>query len=444
MRLTDLLSFALDNLARNKGRVAMTAIGVVIGTASVVVLVSLGMAMQRNATQQLWGINELTQIQVWPGYNQVPFEGVVISSGGGGSAPGVDPNVKLITDNTLVELAGLPGAIAVYPRDYMQPPFMMRFGVLEGWGSIFGVPPDMLDRLDYRLTSGTLVPERGEVVIGSRVPQNFYNPRQQPGQEPSPPPELQDQTIRLTLMKWTNDGTEIRRSIQLKVVGVLAETRGEADYNMFMRLDEVESYNQWYFGRRINRNRDGYAMAIVEVDDPANAQDIADDINALGYQANTPASVIEGISGFFTLLQIGFGGVGAIALIVAAIGIANTMTMAILERTREIGLMKAIGARNRDILSTFLGEATGIGILGGLCGVGLGWLAGRLISVLALVYSLRQAAQTGVPPAAIDVSPPLWLLGLAFGFAAIMGLASGVYPALRAATLQPVRALRTE
>lgn len=444
MRLLDLLSFSLDNLARNKGRVAMTAIGVVIGTASVVVLVSLGIAMQRNATQQLWGINELTQIQVYPGYNQggSPFQGVDWGSGSGG--PGADPSIKLITNTSLTELAGLPNVIRVYPRDYLQPPFFMRFGQLEGWASIYGMPPDMLEQLDYKLASGSQLPERGQAVIGYRIPMNFYNPRQQPGQDPPPPPELQDQMLRVTLSKWANDGTEIRRSIQVEVIGVLAETRGEADYNIFMRLDEVEGYNQWFMGRRINRERDGYSMAIVEVDDPANAQDTADNINSLGYQANTQANIIEGISGFFTLLQLGFGGVGAIALIVAAIGIANTMTMAILERTKEIGLMKAVGARNRDILSAFLGEATGIGILGGLSGAGLGYLAGRLISVLALVYSLRQSAQTGVPPAAIDINPPLWLLGLAFGFAAVMGLGSGVYPALRAATLQPVRALRAE
>ncbi len=442
MKLLDLLSFTLDNLARNKGRVAMTAVGVVIGTASVVVLVSLGIGMQRNATQNLWGINELSQVQVYPGYGQVGFETAVMSSGPVG--PGVDPNLNLITDNTLVELAGLPSVLRVYPREYLQAQFYMRYGVLEGWGSILGIEPDMLEQLGYRLTSGTAVPGRGEVVIGSRVPQNFYNPHQQPGQEPPPPPDLQDQVLRLTLSKWNNEGVEIRRSVQLKVVGVLTQTQGEVDYNMFMGLEEVESYNQWFFGRRINRARDGYPMAIVEVDDPANARDVVDDIKSLGYEAYTPADIIEGLQGFFKLLQIGFGGVGAIALIVAAIGIANTMTMAILERTKEIGLLKAVGARNRDILAAFLGEAAGIGMLGGLLGVGLGWLAGRVISVLALVNSLRQAAQTGVPPAAVDIIPPPWLLGLALAFAAVMGLVSGVYPALRAATLLPVQALRTE
>ena len=95
------------------------------------------------------------------------------------------------------------------------------------------------------------------------------------------------------------------------------------------------------------------------------------------------------------VLQIIFGGVGAIALLVAAIGIANTMAMAILERTREIGLMKAIGATNRDVLSIFLGEAAGIGFIGGMGGVLLGWSAGQIINVLAMAYLAGQAATSG-------------------------------------------------
>ena len=94
-------------------------------------------------------------------------------------------------------------------------------------------------------------------------------------------------------------------------------------------------------------------------------------------------------------MQVIFGGVGAIALLVAAIGIANTMTMAILERTKEIGLMKAIGAKNKDILSIFLGEAAGIGLVGGLGGVIIGWGASALLNIVALSYFASQASSGG-------------------------------------------------
>src|SRR5262249_20597693 len=150
------------------------------------------------------------------------------------------------------------------------------------------------------------------------------------------------------------------KTLSLTVTGVIAESRGEADYSMYMRLNELTPINEWAMGRRINRQREGYNQLSVRVTDVSKALEVTDAITGLGYQAQTPQSFIQGINSFFVVLQVIFGGVGAIALLVAAIGIANTMAMAILERTREIGLMKAIGATNRDVLSVFLGEAAGI------------------------------------------------------------------------------------
>jgi putative ABC transport system permease protein len=120
------------------------------------------------------------------------------------------------------------------------------------------------------------------------------------------------------------------------------------------------------------------------------------------------------------------------------------MTMAILERTREIGLMKAIGATNRDVLSIFLGEAAGIGLIGGLGGLGVGWLAGLAVNVVTLPYLASQAAQMGSPPPEAAVYMPVWLPAFAVLFATLIGLISGLYPALRAATLVPVIALKYE
>ncbi len=442
MGFFDLVSLILDNLGRRKARVALTAIGVVIGTAAVVVLVSLAIGLQRNANQQLYGIGDLSQIQVMPNYGDFyGGPGPMVVGGSGANPPA---NQKLITEDSLVELAALPGVQAVIPRDYLMGGGTLQYQRLETYPSIIGVGVDDLSVLGMTPERGTSRLERGTVIIGAMIPRNFYDPRWRPGQEQPQPPDLIDQNVKLTLIKYTQEGTEVRKSIPLRVAGILAESRGESDYSMYMRLDEVTGFNEWFMGKRINRNRDGYSMAVVKAENVRDVLDITEQIIALGYQAYTPQSFVQGINSFYLVLQVIFGGVGAIALLVAAIGIANTMTMAILERTREIGLMKAIGATNRDVLSVFLGEAAGIGFIGGLGGVLMGWSAGQILNVLALAYFAGQSAQQGGLPPSVAVYTPLWLPVFTLIFATIIGLISGVYPALRAATLVPVDALKYE
>lgn len=432
MKLFDLLRLIFSNLNRRKARVALTAIGVVIGTAAVVILVSLAIGLQQNATSQLYGIGDLTQIQVSPGFIEGPA---------GGQQP---PTFIPITDDSLAQFADIPGVQAVIPRDYMMGSAIMRLNRLEGYANIIGVDSPDLAQLGMTAAQGGLELKKGTVIVGAMVAANMYDPRSRPGQEPPPPPDLYDQQIKLILIKWDNEGNEIRKTVSLKVAGVLAESRGESDWSVYLSFDDLEAYNEWVMGRRINRNKDGYNQVIVKVEDASKVLNVADSITALGFQAYTPQSFVQGINNFYMVLQFIFGGVGAIALLVAAIGIANTMTMAILERTREIGLMKAIGATNRDVLSIFLGEAAGIGLIGGLGGVTFGWVAGQIINVLAMVYLANQSAQTGAPPPSVAVSTPLWLPVFTLAFSTFIGLLSGLYPALRAATMVPVTALKYE
>ncbi len=446
MRLVDLIALIFENLGRRKARVAMTAIGVVIGTAAVVVLVSLGVGLQQTAQSQLFGIGDLSQITVYPRFDQGQFVGggLLFSAGGGGGG-GSSDQPKQLTNQALRDLAAIPGVELVIPRDYIQGDARMVFGRLEAYTNTLGIGLDDLSKLGYEAEEGDLLLQRGTIIIGHYVPQNFYDPKQRPGQTTPSPPDLVGKNIKLVIRKYAQDGTESVKTINVRVAGLIIETRNEPDYSVYMPIEDVLAINTWIQGKRVDRNRDGYSQVTVKVADVNDVLAVTDAVKALEFDAFAPQSIVESLNQFFVVLQIIFGGVGAIALLVAAIGIANTMTMAILERTREIGLMKAVGATNRDVLTVFLGEAGGIGFIGGLGGIGFGWIAGQVINTVGGAYMASQAAQSGGLQTEMTIAvTPLWLPIFALVFATIIGLLSGLYPALRAATTVPVLALKYE
>lgn len=434
MKFLDLIRLVANNLSRRKARVALTAIGVVIGTGAVVILVSLAIGLQMNANEQLYGIGDLSLINVMPSYD----------GGGGGGMPGFSDDVKLLTNSALKELRAIPNVVSATPRESVYTNAFVTYKKLQGYSNIYGVGTDDLADLGLKAQQGTTALSRSTVVVGAMVSQNFMDPNQRPGQEPSPPPELYDQQVQLTLIKYDDKGNEIRKNYSLRVAGTLSESGSESDYSIYLPLDLVKSMNEWAGNTIINYNKTGYNEVLVRVSDPDHTLEARNQITAMGFQANTMLDFVQGINNFYSILQIVLGGVGAIALLVAAIGIANTMAMSILERTREIGLMKAVGATNRDVLSLFLGEAAGIGFLGGLGGVALGWLLGQMLNVVAVIYLAQQAASQGGIPPSVAVYTPVWLPVFVLTFSTFIGMLSGLYPALRAANMIPVLALKYE
>lgn len=430
MRFIDLISLIIDNLKRRKGRVILTAIGVIIGTAAVVTLVSLGDGLKKNATSQLWGINDLSSVQVYPGYPQTM-----------GNMAFDEKDIKKLTPDAIASFEALPGVSKVIIQQYMNGGVEISLDKMEGWTSIIGINLSDLAEMGVKAREGsTDLSQKNTVVVGSAIRNNFYNPNQRPGDPPMEPPDLMGRTLKVEIVKWTDDGQETRKTYRLEVVGVLEETRGEADYNMYMALDEVIKINDWVAGKRVDYKKQGYNNVTLKASSPDVVIELAKQITDMGFQAYTPQEAVQGINSFFTIMQVIFGGVGAIALLVAAIGIANTMAMAILERTREIGIMKAIGATNNNILSIFLGEAAGIGFLGGIGGFILGWAICGIINIFAGSYLASQSAGGTT----IATSIPFWLPLFSIVFATLVGLISGLYPALSAATLVPVNALKYE
>ena len=454
MNTRDLLRLVIANLNRMRMRVLLTAIGVIIGTAAVIVLISLGVALQTNVTNQFSDIGELTEIQVYQGN---PFAG--LGPGTGSDKPSTKESVLNVKN--IEAMRKLPHVVAVTPEEGLAGQGELKLGRKSTMANIQGVDARAAEKLGWKLASGAARLGRGQVVVGQSVfaDDSGGGPmftvsggggvvRQGGGgasKEPTPSVDkLQGKPLVLTLTKFDDENQEIKRVERLRVAGVFDKSGGGNDYGVFVALEDVEDFNQWFSGKRRNP-RDGYNSVRVKVDKPESVTAVQSGIRALGFtNMFSPQAMLKQIGQSFVTIQAFLGGIGAIALLVAAFGIANTMTMAIYERTKEIGIMKAIGATNRDVLQIFLSEAGAIGFIGGVFGVGLGWLLGKVIDIYFTAQQTQ--ANIGSPDATTSstVVTPLWLVLFALLFATIIGVLSGVYPALRAASMKPLRALRTE
>jgi putative ABC transport system permease protein len=182
-----------------------------------------------------------------------------------------------------------------------------------------------------------------------------------------------------------------------------------------------------------------YSSVEVRVKNPKNVPEVEGAIKKMGFNTFSIVDATKSLRQFFAVLDLFLGIFGSLALAVASIGIINTLVMAILERRREIGIMKAIGASDGDLRGLFFAEAGAMGMFGGVLGVALGWTIGRIINIGTNVYLKRQH----FPPEQIW-SVPWWLVASAIGFSIVVSLLSGLYPASRAAKLDPVQALRYE
>jgi putative ABC transport system permease protein len=449
----DLIRLVLSNLNRMRARVALTAIGVIIGTAAVVVLISLGIGLQNSAARSFNGFGDLTEITIYPSgaFSNLP-----------GAAAQSRQQEKKLDDKTLAAWAKLPYVTAVTPRLGLQGMGELKLGRITTGANIQGIDPKAAEHLGWKLASGSPRLGRGQIVVGPAVFAEDNGPgmmgstmvigaganadagaaggAETPGATPTAGPNIQGRQVALTLSRTDDNNTEVKRTERLRVAGVFEKSGGQSDYQVYLSQQDVDDYNQWLSGKRRDK-RAGYDQALVKVDDRKNVSAVAKAIKGDGFLSFSAQDALNSINSAFLVIQLILGGIGAVALVVAAIGIANTMTMAIYERTKEIGIMKALGATNRDVLRIFLTEAGTIGFIGGLLGVALGWAVGFGIDFFVR-NQLQSPGSSGASSAIITT--PLWLMAAALVFATAIGVVSGVYPALRAATLKPLQALRTE
>jgi putative ABC transport system permease protein len=441
MHPKDLLKLVYTNLSRTRFRAALSAAGVVIGTAAIVILFSLAAGLQKVAEQNLSGLGPLNELNVMSFGAEDPGGG----GGGGVQIAIVGLNTqqsKKLTPDTLEELASRPGVVALTPIVNFRGQGQIHYEQLVAQPQLKGLDPDSLAAFDFDMLSGAAELGRWQVLVGAKVGESFSDPSISSGDNRAPEQHLQDATLILRLTRTNADGTASARIVRLQVAGVLAERGFDYDYAIFLRLADVDELNTWATGQQVNRTLSGYGQAVLLMEDAEQQAQLEEALMEEGFFTFSPNQILEQLNQTFAAFQVFVGGVAAVTFLIAGTGIANTLITAIYERTAEIGLMKAVGATTRQVMTVFLAEAAAIGGGGGLCGLGIGLILNQVVNVVARQIASEQLSQAG---GAVDiVTTPLWLLVVAPLFAALAGILAGLYPARRAAALDPVVALRHE
>ncbi len=433
MTFKDLIQMVLGNLGRMRWRTALTASGVVIGTTALVLLVSLGVGLQRMMTDQLTKrFGTAAVITVFP--SMVEFQGPT------GPRPSTERQAKLDED-AVERFEALPDVDALL-RNLQTSVSRTRLRHFEGPGfSVVATDKEALRAFGFKIARGRSGISGEHILVGAQVPKLFFDSRKN-----RPIRDLGLAGKRVDVFIQKNVGIQMggppapgenqEYKWRAKVAGVLKSAGPEYDSNIYLSNRQARKLSR-YLPREA---RDQYASVKVKVRSADKVTSTQRRIDKMGFTTMSLTDFLKGINTVFVIVQAVLGGVASIALLVAAFGIANTMTMAIYERTREIGIMKAVGAAGTDIMRVFLVEAATIGFSGGLGGVVLGFLGGKVINLgLSLYYAEQMKDIKGG-----IIATPVWLVLFTLIFATGVGLVSGIFPASRASRLSPLGALRHE
>ncbi len=436
--LYELCMLAINNLARARARLAMTAGGVLVGTTAVILLIALTFGLQNAAEAGIGNDASLTEIEVYPNYNFTP----------GATQP---ENVPQLTVDAVKSFWQIEGVSAVIPITRLQGG-QITAGRVQGYADVVGIDPALLPYLGITVDEGELSLEPGTVLVGPNVGDYFYDPENTSDNFQPVQVDLFTERWKFELYQYSSQTPSLRK-IDGNPVGKL--TPGSRfDYSILMPIKDVLALNEWVTGNKFDPKTFIYDQVIVRSANRETTNAVSTALRELGYASGGMGEYLNQLNNFFVTMRLMLGSVGGVALLVAAFGVANTMTMAILERTREIGLMKAIGATDRDVLTVFLIEAGLVGLAGGVAGVVLSYFLQNLVNQGLANLAASGGSQQGSGFFFLPFDPnqiggnlfviPTELALFALGLATAVGLGAGLYPALRAARLPPVIALKME
>lgn len=433
MNNLDLIRMGAKNLWRRKLRTFLTVLGVIIGASSIIVMLSLGFGLTEGFQEQIAQWGSLTTINVYKGWDD----------------PSVNERDKVKLDSKSVEtFRMIPNVKAVSPA--IETYGAIINGRYMANMSIRGVDPSTMEDFGYKVSEGRLLQSNDEltVVFGGGMARNFYDPKSRVWREPKI--DLMRDRMSLTLNPnygW-DDGSNVKyKEYKIKTAGILEEGDWQSDYSIFMPIHEVEKLieeRQKAEGQKPQAGSKSkakeYERVNIMVNEIDNVQKVQTTVKEMGFEAYSLNDELETMKKTAGIIQAVLGGIGAISLLVAAIGITNTMVMSIYERTKEIGVMKVIGASLSDIRRLFLFESALIGLIGGLLGVGFSYLLSFVINRFSDVFG-NFLGTGGATRISII---PFWLALAAMGFSALIGVISGYFPARRAMNLSALEAIRNE
>lgn len=468
MKIPDLTELAMRNLRESLLRNSLTTVGISVGVASLVAMLSLGIGLQQMASRRLVKSGLFDTVVVT---SRREMRGMGREEERTGPAPGES---RVLDESARLAIEHLPNVSEAYPDirfatelRFEDKPHLTMISALpasaksndafEGMqGSFFSsdaAPEAILQKsfaeelLGKTPKLGAPEPSVAELaapLIGKEMTMRYAQRASSTAQPAPVAPTASSPDIDVTGAAYS----VISREQKLKIVGVSdldpESMRGPMRAKVFLPLKLAESLHvmQPTDLREVSRapaDQPVYSSISVRVKNPSQVQPVEDAIKKMGFSTFSILDASRGLRQFFAVLYAFLGIFGSLALMVASIGIVNTLVMAILERRREIGIMKAIGASDEDVKKLFFAEAGAMGILGGIVGVVLGWTIGQLINFGTNIYLRRQS----LPPEHFW-AVPWWLVGGAIFFSAGVSLISGLYPAGRAARLDPVQALRYE
>lgn len=420
LQFSDIVRQALSNLRRRPVRNVLTAGGVLIGIVTLVAMVSFGVGVQREVQRNFESIG-LENLFVRPIYDEPdefdPF-----------AAP--KPQTP-ITPALVAQIEQIPNVTSVTPE--LGLPFGIDIALTVGDTSL---PIRVADAEESQFSfggeteplAGSRLDERGN--DGLVLVQDLADSLLADGQTYD---DLVGQSVSL-MVQLPRGETETFSS---QIIGV---RDGFGRSTIDLGLAEREAILAWWFNQPDILQTEGYDVLVVQTTDLGAIMAVSIQIEELGLQTQSLEAILDVANQVLALMQALLGSVGGLALLVAALGVANTMMMAIYERTREIGVLKALGASAREIRALFTVEAAMLGLLGGFFGLIFGTLLGRLVDWIGHRFLIAEGV-TGIGQLSVV---PWWLALGSLAFAAFIGIVAGLYPAARAARLDPVAALRHE